>query len=130
MKIGEQNDVRTTKNIQDAITKCLRRAGRYAPGMQYQIAALASAMHTLTLANAECDKLEGATITNATKEGARTVIHPAIKARQIAEASITQQAKNLGLTMNALMSEVESDPLIDLTRELKEEKNGAVIRPK
>lgn len=31
--------------------------------------------------------------------------------------------------MDALMSEVESDPLIDLTRELKEEKNGAVIRP-
>lgn len=122
--------MRTTKNIQDAITKCLRRAGRYAPGMQYQIAALASAMHTLMLANAECDKLEGATITNATKEGKRTVIHPAIKARQIAEASITQQAKNLGLTMDALMSEVESDPLIDLTRELKEEKNGAVIRPK
>ena len=85
-------------------------------------------MHTLTLANAECDKLEGATITNATKEGKRTVIHPAINARQIAEASITQQAKNLGLTMDALMSEVESDPLIDLTRELKDE-SGAVIRP-
>lgn len=85
-------------------------------------------MHTLTLANAECDKLEGATITNATKEGKRTVIHPAIKARQIAEASITQQAKNLGLTMDALMSEVESDPLVDLTRELKDE-SGAVIRP-
>lgn len=89
---------------------------------------MASAMHTLTLANAECDKLEGATIENATKEGKRTVIHPAIKARQIAEASITQQAKNLGLTMDALMNEVESDPLIDLTRELKDE-SGAVIRP-
>ena len=85
-------------------------------------------MHTLTLANAECDKLEGATITNATKEGKRTVIHPAIKARQIAEASITQQAKNLGLTVDALMNEVDSDPLIDLTRELKDE-SGAVIRP-
>jgi len=120
--------MRTTKNIQDAITKCLRRAGRYAPGMQYQIAALASAMHTLTLANAECDQLEGATIENATKEGKRTVIHPAIKARQIAEASITQQAKNLGLTVDALMNEVDSDPLIDLTRELKDE-SGAVIRP-
>lgn len=120
--------MRTTKNIQDAITKCLRRAGRYAPGMQYQIAALASAMHTLTLANAECDRLEGATIENATKEGKRTVIHPAIKARQIAEASITQQAKNLGLTIDALMSEVESDPLIDLTKDLKRE-SGTVIRP-
>jgi len=96
--------------------------------MQYQIAALASAMHTLTLANAECDQLEGATIENATKEGKRTVIHPAIKARQIAEASITQQAKNLGLTVDALMNEVDSDPLIDLTRELKDE-SGAVIRP-
>ncbi len=120
--------MRTTKNIQDAITKCLRRAGRYAPGMQYQIAALASAMHTLALANAECDRLDGATIVNATKEGKRTVIHPAIKARQIAEASITQQAKNLGLTMDALMSEVENDPLVELTKELRGE-SGAVVRP-
>lgn len=112
-----------------AVIRSLRKAGRYSAGLDFQVEALASALHTLWLANSECDGLERATIENATKEGKRTVIHPAIKARQIAEQSITAQVKNLGLTMEGLMSEVECDPLVELTREMTEAGSAGVLMP-
>jgi len=83
-------------------------------------AALAGALRTLDLANDEIDELDSTTIPATSRYGNETLVpHPVFKIQKDAQDSVTRQMKALGLTAEELTGTDEDDPLIDLTKKVK-----------
>lgn len=101
------------------IEKALKKAGSSTASLSMQIEALASAMRTLDLANDEIDELEKTTVLEETRYGKKHAPHPVFKVQKDAQDSITRQMKALGLTAADLTGEVEDDPLVELTKKVK-----------
>lgn len=102
------------------VEKALKVAGKYSKSLGAQILSLAGALRTLDLANDEIDKLEGVTIQATSRYGNETLVpHPAFKVQKDAQDSVTRQMKALGLTAEELTGTDEDDPLIDLTKKVK-----------
>ena len=102
------------------VEKALKAAGKYSKSLGAQILSLAGALRTLDLANDEIDKLEGVTIPVTSRYGNETwAPHPAFKVQKDAQDSVTRQMKALGLTAEELTGTDEDDPLIDLTKKVK-----------
>ena len=102
------------------VEKALKAAGKYSTSLGAQILSLAGALRTLDLANDEIDKLEGVTIPVTSRYGNETrAPHPAFKVQKDAQDSVTRQMKALGLTAEELTGTDEDDPLIDLTKKVK-----------
>ena len=102
------------------VEKALKAAGKYSKSLGAQILSLAGALRTLDLANDEIDKLEGVTIPATSRYGNETLVpHPAFKVQKDAQDSVTRQMKALGLTAEELTGTDEDDPLIDLTKKVK-----------
>lgn len=113
------------------ITKALRAANKYSKGLDTQILSLASALRTLDMANDDIDKLEETTILEKTRYGEKRAPHPVFKIQKDAQDSVTRQMKALGLTAEELTGFDEEDPLIDLTKKVKNagRKKPNIIRP-
>lgn len=102
------------------VVKALKAAGKYSKSLDIQIVSLASALFTLDLANREMEGLETATITVTSRYGNETLVpHPVFKIQKDAQDSVTRQMKALGLTAEELTGTDEDDPLIDLTKKVK-----------
>lgn len=102
------------------IEKALRAAGKYSRSLGAQILSLAGALRTLDLANDEIDGLESTTISATSRYGNATLVpHPVFKIQKDAQDSVTRQMKALGLTAEELTGADEDDPLIDLTKKVK-----------
>lgn len=102
------------------IEKALKAASRYSRSLGAQILSLAGALRTLDLANDEIDGLDSVTIPSVSRYGNETLIpHPAFKVQKDAQDSVTRQMKALGLTAEELTGSDEDDPLIDLTKKVK-----------
>ena len=102
------------------VEKALKAAGKYSKSLGAQILSLAGALRTPDLANDEIDKLEGVTIPVTSRYGNETwAPHPAFKVQKDAQDSVTRQMKALGLTAEELTGTDEDDPLIDLTKKVK-----------
>lgn len=108
----------TTQQWAKRITAALKKAGTYNQGLTMQIQSLASAMRTLELSSAEIDNLETTIVIEQTRYGSKMAPHPAFKIQRDAQASITRQMKQLGLTTDQLTTDQSSDPLVDLTQKL------------
>lgn len=80
------------------VTKALRAAGVYSQALSIQINSLASALLTLSIANAEIEKLDSVLLKSTTTQGTTTAMHPAFKVQRDAMDQITRQMKQLGLT--------------------------------
>ena len=91
----------------------------YSKGLDMQITSLASAMRNLELANVEIDGLETTTVYETTRYGEKLAPHPVFKVAKEAQDMITRQMKALGLTAEELTGADEDDPLIDLTKKVK-----------
>lgn len=111
------------------IEGALRRAGRYSPGVNFQVQSLASVMVTLDKANADIAGLDSTVVWESTRYGQKMAPHPVFKIQRDAADSITRQMKALGLTVEDLANEDESDPLIELTQRVAEAGREAVVRP-
>ena len=112
------------KNVSDykiEITKALKAVGKYSRGLDIQITSLAGALCTLNKANAEIDALETDTLAP----------HPVFKIQKDAQDSVTRQMKALGLTAEGLIGVDDDDPLIDLTKKVKNatRKKANIIKP-
>ncbi len=102
------------------IEKALKSASRYSRSLDAQIMSLAGALRTLDLANDEIDNLDTTTISSVSRYGNETLVpHPVFKIQKDAQDSVTRQMKALGLTVEELTGTDEDDPLIDLTKKVK-----------
>lgn len=102
------------------IVKALKAAGKYSKSLDIQIVALAGALCTLNKANDEIDGLDSVTISVISRYGNETLApHPVFKIQKDAQDSVTRQMKALGLTAEELTGTDEDDPLIDLTKKVK-----------
>lgn len=110
------------------IVKALKGAGNYNKSLDMQIQALASAMRTLDLANDEIDELECVTVMETTRYGKKMAPHPAFKIQKDAQDSVTRQMKALGLTAEDLAGDIESDPLVELTKKVKNAGKPVIIK--
>lgn len=113
------------------IEKALKAAGKYSKSLGAQILSLAGALRTLDLANDEIDRLETTTIPSISRYGNETLVpHPVFKIQKDAQDSVTRQMKALGLTAEELTGTDEDDPLIELTKKVKNagRKKPTIIR--
>lgn len=102
------------------IIKALKAAGKYSKSLDIQIISLAGALCTLNKANAEIEELDSVTISVTSRYGNETLApHPVFKIQKDAQDSVTRQMKALGLTAEELTGTDEDDPLIDLTKKVK-----------
>lgn len=102
------------------VEKALKAVGRYSKSLGAQIMSLAGALRTLDIANAEIDSLETTTIAVVSRYGNETLApHPVFKIQRDAQDSVTRQMKALGLTAEDLLGTDDDDPLIDLTKKVK-----------
>lgn len=102
------------------IEKALKAAGKYSKSLDAQILSLAGALRTLDIANTEIDDLDTTTISTVSRYGNETLApHPVFKIQKDAQDSVTRQMKALGLTAEELTGTDEDDPLIDLTKKVK-----------
>lgn len=102
------------------IEKALKAAGKYSKSLGAQIMSLAGALRTLDLANDEIDELDSTTIPVVSRYGNETLAqHPVFKIQKDVQDSITRQMKALGLTAEELTGTDEDDPLIDLTKKVR-----------
>lgn len=102
------------------IEKALKGVGKYNKGLGAQILSLAGALRTLDLANDEIDGLESTVVPTISRYGNESLSpHPAFKIQKDAQDSVTRQMKALGLTAEELTGTDETDPLIELTKKVK-----------
>jgi hypothetical protein len=114
------------------IERALKAAGKYSKSLGAQILSLAGALRTLDLANDEIDGLESTTISVTSRYGNETLApHPAFKIQKDAQDSVTRQMKALGLTAEELTGTDDDDPLIELTKKVKNagRKKPIIIKP-
>lgn len=102
------------------IEKALKSANRYSRSLDAQILSLAGALRTLDLANDEIDDLDSVTVSSVSRYGNKTLVpHPVFKVQKDAQDSVTRQMKALGLTVEELTGTDDNDPLVDLTKKVK-----------
>ncbi len=121
-----------TEDFRKEITRALKNAGKYNKSLTMQIDSLAGAMRAHALATQEIDDLEEVTVREVSRYGNEKLSpHPAFKIQRDAQESITKQMKALGLTAEELAGADEDDPLISLTRQVKNSarKNVKIITP-
>lgn len=115
------------------IVKALKAAGKYSRSLDAQILSLAGALRTLDLANDEIDELDSVTIPVTSRYGNETLApHPVFKIQKDAQDSVTRQMKALGLTAEELTGTDEDDPLIELTKKVRNagRRKPNIIKPK
>lgn len=114
------------------IEKALKAVGKHSRSLDAQILSLAGALRTLDLANDEIDGLIETTIPVVSRYGNETLApHPVFKIQKDAQDSVTRQMKALGLTAEELTGSDETDPIIDLTKKVKNagRRKPVIVKP-
>lgn len=107
----------------ELVEKALKKNKTYSKGLTFQIDALASALLTLEIANAEIDSLEVTTVWEETRYGKKLAPHPVFKIQRDAQDSISRQLKQLGLTAESLnVGDDEVTRLVKFTKKVSEAK--------
>ena len=102
------------------IERALKAAGKYSRSLGAQILSLAGALRTLDLSNDEIDNLDSTTISATSRYGNATLVpHPVFKIQKDAQDSVTRQMKALGLTAEELTGGDDDDPLVELTKKVR-----------
>lgn len=123
--------LKKTAEYKKSIERVLRAAGNYHRGLDAQVTALAGALRTLAIANQEIDGLEVTTIPVVSRYGNETLApHPVFKIQKDTQASVTKLMRALGLTVEDLNGTDTTDPLIELTRDVRSATRVAdVLKP-
>ena len=114
------------------IEKALKAVGKYSKSLGPQILSLAGALRTLDLANDEIDELDTTTVMVTSRYGNEAhAPHPVFKIQKDAQDSVTRQMKALGLTAEELTGTDDDDPLIELTKKVKNagRKKPVIVKP-
>lgn len=122
--------LKKTEDYKKDIIKALKGVNRYSRSLDIQITALAGAMRTLALANAEIDDLDSTTIDVVSRYGNETKApHPVFKTQKDAQEMVTKMLKALGLTGADLVDAIDDDPLVDLTKKVLRAGTPNVVKP-
>lgn len=111
--------IKSVEEYRKEIIRQLKAHKTYSKGLDMQITSLASAMRNLEMANAQIDGLTEVTVWETTRYGEKLAPHPVFKVAKESQDMITRQMKALGLTAEELTGTDEDDPLIDLTKKVK-----------
>lgn len=123
---------RSTNEFRAEIIKALKASSKYSKGIDLQIFSLAVALRSLDMANDELDKLDTVVVVETSRYGNETLSpHPVFKILKDAQDSVTRQMKALGLTTEELTGTNDDDPLIDLTKKLRNagRKKPNILKP-
>lgn len=102
------------------IVRALKSAGKYTKALDMQVMSLAGALRTLDMANDEIDGLDSVVVVEISRYGNETLApHPVFKIQKDAQDSVTRQMKALGLTVEDLAGADDNDPLVELTKKVK-----------
>lgn len=114
------------------VRTALTDAKKYNAGLEPQIMSLAGCLRTLELVNNEIDNLREVLLPVRSRYGNDTYIaNPIFKVQKDTQDNVTKIMKSLDLTPEALLGTNESDPLIELTKDLIEKKGAPkIIRPR
>lgn len=121
-----------TDEYKKDIERALRSVGTYSKSLDIQIISLAGAMRTLALANEEIDALDKTTYLTKNRYGQDAwAPHPVFKIQREAQESVTRQMKALGLTAEQLAGNDENDPLVDLSKRVREsaKRRPMIVKP-
>lgn len=122
---------KSIEEIKKSIVRALREAGTYNRGLDAQIDSLAGAVFSLEMANRDIERLDCTFVESHTQYGMKMFPHPAFAVQKDAQKAVTDQMKILGLTSADLSGGDDNDPLVDLTKKVrnagKSRKN--VIKP-
>lgn len=120
--------IKSVESFKRDIRQALKNANKYNKSLEPQILALSGSLRSLALANEEIDNLTSATIESVNRFGTTTITpHPVFRIQRDQQDAVTRQMKALGLTADALAGTDEHDPLIDLTKKVKESSKKSVI---
>ena len=112
------------------IVALLKGSDIYKPGLEPHILALATALRNLDKINADIDNIEHCVYTEKTAYGTRIQENPLFGMAGKQLAAISRAAKPLGLDSDKLLTGIESDPLVELTKEmLGMRENTDIIKP-
>ena len=112
----------------DDVKKALKSAGKYNRSLDLQILSLAGSLRALWLAIQEIDAIEVCDMTTVNRYGKESqVAHPAFKVLKDSQDAVTRQMKALGLTAAELMGSDDNDPLVDLTKSVRNAKRKKVV---
>lgn len=123
---------KSTNEFKAEIIKALKASGKYSKGIDLQIFSLAVALRSLDMANDELDKLDTVVMIETSRYGNETLSpHPVFKILKDAQDSVTRQMKALGLTTEELTGTDDDDPLIDLTKKVKNarRRKAVIVKP-
>lgn len=102
------------------IVRALKEKGTYNKALDMQIMCLAGLLRTQELVNEEIDKLESVIITEISRYGNESLApHPVFKILKDTQDGITRNMKALGLTVEDLVGADDNDPLVELTKKVK-----------
>lgn len=110
---------KTIEEYKKDVISALKKAGTYNRSLDFQILSLASALRQLDLTNDDIDQLTETTVLEETRYGSKLAPHPVFKIQRDAQDSVTRQMKALGLTAEMLVGADDDDPLIELTKKVK-----------
>lgn len=120
-----------TAEYKKDIEKALKAAGRYSKSLDAQLVSIAGSWRTLEMANEEIDGLGQTTVKVVSRYGNDALApHPAFRIQKDAQESLTRQMKALGLTAADLTGMDDDDPLLDLTKKVKNagRKRPAIVK--
>ncbi len=118
--------------FQDDVRKALKNAGRYNKSLELQIFSLSGSLRALALAIEDIDALDVTDTKSVNRYGKETQIaHPAFKVLKDSQDAVTRQMKALGLTAAELIGTDDNDPLVDLTKKVRNSarRKTVVIKP-
>ena len=123
-----RNNGKTVEEHAAAVQRAVKSKGTDAAALEMEIYSLASARHTLDLANSEISNLTSTTVSEKTQQGEKLVSHPVFKVQRDALVAVTRHMKALGLTAADLNAADEGSPLEELTEKvLKATKKAAKL---
>lgn len=110
--------MKTVEEHAAAVQRAVKSKGTDAAALEMEIYSLASARHTLDLANTEISNLSTIIVREKTQQGEKLVSHPVFRVQRDALAAVTRHMKALGLTAVDLNTADEGSPLEDLTEKV------------
>lgn len=122
--------IESIESYKKMVVKALKAANKYNKSLDIQIASLASAMRSRDMCNAEIDSLDKTYVFEVTRYGERMVPHPVFKVLHSSLDRIEKYGKALGLTAADLGEELGEDPMVELTKKVRNAGQAKIIKPK
>lgn len=101
-----------------AIQSALERNNTYNRALDFTIVTLANNLRANDLVARSLDTMESAILERESRYGHEPIEHPVFKTLKKTSDAVVSLCKQLGLTPEDLNTDIDEDPLVDITRQL------------